>query len=74
MILDQWQRMIRTIDKSNIRNGRTISMKIEILMVNMILTLDTISRIIDRDKWMINLKIKGSTITHHQKDLIMRSN
>jgi hypothetical protein len=58
---------------SNIKIGRTNIMKIEILMVNMILTLDTISRIIDKDKWMINQIKKGNTITHHQKDLITRS-
>ena len=75
MILDLCQRMIRMKDKSNsnIKIGRTNIMKIEILMVNMILTLDTISRIIDKDKWMINLIQKGNIITHHQKDSITRS-
>ena len=75
MILDLCQRMIRMKDKSNsnIKIGRTNIMKIEILMVNMILTLDTISRITDKDKWMINLIQKGNIITHHQKDSITRS-
>ena len=65
--------MIRKKDKSSIMIGRTNIMKIEILMVNMILTLDTISRITGKDKWTINLKIKGNIITPLQKDLIMKS-
>jgi len=75
MILDLCLRMIRMKGKSNMLIGRTNIMKIEILMVSMILILDTISRITDKDKWMINLKIKWieNTITLHQKDLIMKS-
>jgi len=52
------------IDKnySSTMIGRTNTMKIETTMVNMILTLDItirISRISDKDKWMINPKIEG---------------
>ena len=71
--MDLWLRMTLTIDKSNIKIGRNISMIKEILMTNTILTLDTIILLIDRG--MINKAIKDeSTITHHLKDLITRSN
>jgi len=71
--MDLWLRMTLTIDKSNIKIGRNISMIKEILMTNTILTLDTIILLIDRG--MLNKTIKDeSTITHHPKDLITRSN
>ena len=62
------------IDKSNIKIGRNISMRIEILMINTILTQDTII-ILLIVRGMINLRTRvESTITHHQKDSITRSN
>lgn len=60
-------------EPSNIMIGKTNTMKIEILKVNMILILDIISRITDKDKQMINQKTKGSIITLHLKDLITKS-
>jgi hypothetical protein len=50
MILDLCLKLIRMTEPSNIMIGKTNTMKIEILKVNMILILDIISRITDKDK------------------------